>query len=154
MTLKLVVAAWVAVGCALVVAEFFLPQFILVFFGAGAILTGIAILLGLPLGSGIPFAFFAGISLLLLIAMRRSMRRIFRGLTPDVADEEPGFDDFVGHEAQVISGFESAPHVGRVEFRGTTWTATAPANLGKGDRVRIVGRDGQSLQVQKLQISS
>jgi membrane protein implicated in regulation of membrane protease activity len=153
MTLTIIAAAWVAAGCAFVVAEFFVPQFILIFFGAGAILTGIGVLLGLPLRSGIPFGFFAGSSFLLLLATRRTMRRIFRGLTPDVADTEPGFDDFIGHEAKVVSGFDSHPHVGRVEFRGTDWTATAPGSLRAGERVSIVGRDGQSLQVEKFSSS-
>lgn len=150
MTITTLVAIWLAVGVALIVAEFFLPYLILVFFGAGAIITGFLVWLGLPQHSGISLAVFAATSLVLLFGLRRVARRLFKGLTSDVADQEPGFEDFVGKEATVASGFGSEGNKGRVAFRGTDWNAEGVAELAVGNRVRIVGRNGQNLRVEKI----
>ena len=150
MTNTILVAIWLTVGVALFVAEFFLPYLILVFFGAGAIVTGLFVWLGLPQHSGIPLAVFAATSLVLLLGLRRVARRLFNGLTSDVADQEPGFEDFVGKEAIVAAGFGLEGNKGRVAFRGTDWNAEGASELAVGNRVRIVSRKGQNLSVEKI----
>lgn len=150
MTSTTIIAVWFTVGVALIVAEFFLPYLILIFFGAGAILTGVLLWIGLPQHSGIPIAAFAAISLGLLLGLRRWARRLFKGLTSDVADQEPGFEDFIGKEGAVTSGFGSEGNKGRVAFRGTDWNAEGSVGLMVGDRVRIIGRTGQNLKVEKV----
>jgi membrane protein implicated in regulation of membrane protease activity len=150
MEISTVVAIWIGVGVALILAEFVVPYLILVFFGVGAGLTGLLVWLGLPRHSGIPFAVFAAISIALLFGLRRVAKKLFKGLTSDVADTEPGFEEFVGREATVTSGFGTHGTKGRVAFRGTDWNAEGRPELVGGDRVRIVGRNGQNLRVEKL----
>ncbi len=150
MTHTVLVLLWIVAGILLIVAEMLLPNLILIFFGAGAAVTGVLLWAGVPMGFGMQFAAFSTISLLLLIALRRYAQRLFKGLTADVADREPGFEEFIGKEAIVSSGFGVRDENGRVSFRGTDWDARGSSALQIGERVRIVGRKGHFLTVEKV----
>ncbi len=139
---------WIMIGFALVIAEFFLTSFIVVFFGVAAIVVGVAIWLGLPADGGLAYIVFASVALLTLFALRARFREWFTG---DVT--EGGLDeDFVGHDARVASGFdETTPARGKVTYRGASWDArSTSAQLAPDSYVRIVGRDGTVLQVAPL----
>jgi membrane protein implicated in regulation of membrane protease activity len=136
---------WIMIGFVLVIAEFFLTSFIVVFFGVAAIVVGVAIWLGLPADGGAAYVLFAAVALLTLFGLRGRFREWFTG---DVA--EGGLDeDFIGHDARVESGFDAAtPARGRVAYRGASWDArSATAQLEANSYVRIVGRDGTVLHV-------
>ena len=49
---------WLALGLVLAVSEFFVPGFVIIFFGAGAILTGIVKLVFSGLGDGAALLIF------------------------------------------------------------------------------------------------
>ncbi|MBM4202778.1 MAG: NfeD family protein [Gammaproteobacteria bacterium] len=139
---------WIVIGFGVMIAELFLNSFVVVFFGAGAILTGLAIWLGLPTESGLHYLFFVIVSLALLFGLRSHFRRMLKG---DVADA--GVDeDFVGFEARVIDGFsEQDRGRGRIDFRGAAWQArSAEPTLTAGAVVRITSRDGIVLIVEKV----
>ena len=69
---------WIIAGFGLLIAELFLSSFVVVFFGAGAILTGVAIWLGLPTGSGLHYLFFVVVSLALLFGLRSHFQRMLQ----------------------------------------------------------------------------
>lgn len=148
MTTNSAAITWFIVGLLLVVVEFFAPQLILIFFGAAAIITGGLVLCGLPQQTGIPFAVFAGTSVILLVTLRKLAKRLFQGFTSDVTKTEPGFDDIVGCEAVVVSGFGTGLLRGRVSFRGAEWDAVSRHPLSHGNRVKILGRDGHNLRIE------
>jgi membrane protein implicated in regulation of membrane protease activity len=150
MDTKTLATIWLISGVALVIAEFFAPMFVLIFFGLSAIITGGLIMVGLPQHSGIPYATFAGVSLLLLFSLRRAAKRKFKGLKAEVVNITPGFEDIIGKEAVVASGFADSSHKGRVSFRGTEWDAVSDVSLKPGDRVVISSNEGHKLKVQKL----
>ncbi len=135
---------WIASGIVLIVAEFFVPAFILIFFGAAAVITGLCILTGTPDTLAGQLGLFAVLSLALLLGLRRAAKKVFKGLTADVADTEPGFEDFVGRDATVVS-FDVATGKGRVTFRGTDWAAESDVAVGPGEVVRIIARHGSVL---------
>jgi membrane-bound serine protease (ClpP class) len=56
-----------------------------------------------------------------------------------------GIEALVGSTAEVI---ESCDPRGRVRFRGEIWHAECPAGANVGDRVRITGAHGLTLDVQ------
>ncbi len=150
MTTSLAATLWIIAGLLLIVVEFFAPQLILFFFGLAALITGGLTLLGLPQHSGIPFGVFAGLSLLLLVTLRKLAKRLLQGLTTNERKSEPGFDDIVGSEAVVVSGFDGADLRGRVTFRGTEWSAIAREPLLRGARVKILARDSHNLEIRKI----
>lgn len=138
-----------AAGFVLIISEFFVPMFVLIFLGLAAMITGGALLIGLPQHSAIPYATFAATSVALLVLLRKTASRRFKGLEAEVVAANPGFDDIVGKEAVVISGFTEGNVQGRVSFRGTEWDAASDIPLLLGDRVKICAHEGHKLKVIK-----
>ena len=65
---------WLGVGFALIIAEVTMGNFILFFLGLAAALTGVAMWMGLPADSGIPYMLFAALALVLLVGVRSRMK--------------------------------------------------------------------------------
>ncbi len=138
---------WILLGFALVLIEFVAPTFVFLFIGVGAIITGLLVWLGLPGAYGLHYLAFAAISAALLFGLRRTARRWFVGWTGDRSSSAAGFDEFIGAEATVVSGFRGDDRRGRVLYRGAEWTAESDATLSPGQRVTIVDRAGANLKV-------
>jgi membrane protein implicated in regulation of membrane protease activity len=139
---------WVLVGVALIVTELLATGFIAVFFGVAAMITGIAIALGLPATGPWPWLLFSALSVGLLVVLRRQFSNWFRGRMVG-GDSQPGVDeDFIGRDAKVLSGFGPEDHNrGQVDYRGAAWSARASVPLGVGDLVVITARDNLTLIV-------
>lgn len=139
---------WIVIGFALMIAELFVPAFVMIFLGIAAVITGVAMLFGLPPDNGLPYILFSVVAIGSLVLFRQRLRERLgvRGATIDdgVADE-----DFIGRFGVVISGFDTAnANRGIVQFRGTQWNATSTAGpFAAEQRVVITGRDGALLQV-------
>lgn len=142
------VLIWIVVGLALILVEFFVSGFVVIFFGVAALVTGIALWAGMSAEYGIPFVVFAIVSVALLVLLRSRFKDLFTGRTLS-ADAD---DDFIGHEAVVDSGFdESSTGRGKVSYRGAAWDARADeGSIDKGSVVRIVARHGVVLEVEPI----
>lgn len=139
---------WLAAGVGLIVIELLVSGFIAVFFGAAAIVVGLLVWAGLPATGPLPYLVFSVTALGLLFGLRSRFRTWFTGrsISRDVDD------DFIGRTALVVEGFGDAAHAyGTVDYRGASWSARCPSGsaLAAGDRVRIVGRDGSTLDIEK-----
>lgn len=136
---------WIIVGLVLIVAELFLTSFVVVFLGIGALVTGILLWAGLPTAGGTPFVVFSGVSVGLLVFLRRKFQQWFRGASIAGGSD----DDIIGHEATIQSGFDTAsPTRGKVSYRGAGWDARSHSGpLAQGAFVRIVARQGLVLEV-------
>jgi membrane protein implicated in regulation of membrane protease activity len=114
---------WAVMGLLLILAEFIVPQFVIFFFGAGALINALLVALVPGLASRLPlqlvlWAFTSGISLALL---RKYASRWFRGDTRAVendADRDAGLTATVSAR---ITGAEP----GRITLHGTSWRAVA-----------------------------
>lgn len=139
---------WIVAGFALIVIEFFVTSFIVIFFGIAAVLVGTAIWLGLPADSAWPYLTFAFLSVVLLFALRSRFQEWFVG---NLADH-PGDDDFLGHEVQIESGFDEAtPGRGRVLYRGAGWNAKSDAvHLAVGSYAKIIDRQSALLNIEPV----
>ncbi|MEM7079681.1 MAG: NfeD family protein [Pseudomonadota bacterium] len=137
---------WLVIGFVLIVAEFFITSFIVIFFGIAAVLVGTAIWLGLPDDSAIPYLTFAALSVVLLFGLRSRFQDWFVGSLA----EHPGDDDFLGHEVQIESGFDDAsPGRGRVSYRGAGWNAKSDsAHLVAGSYATIIDRQSALLTIE------
>jgi membrane protein implicated in regulation of membrane protease activity len=135
---------WFILGLALFLLELVIPGFIIFFFGLGAWVTALICLIGHP-GINLQIIVFAITSVILLIALRRLIQKKFfynkETLSEDVEDE------FTGKEAVATIDFGGMKK-GKVEFKGTTWTAESTAEIKEGQRVMILEKDSFKLIVE------
>ena len=137
---------WAVIGLICIGAEFFVPGVVIVFFGAGALLTSLlsAIIPGLKGSMGLQILLWLVSSGLSLAFLRKYLSKVFRGKTLTDDGSEPS-----GKTAEVTERI--TPQVpGRVHFRGTTWKAASyNETFEPGDTVEILKEDGLTLIVTK-----
>ena len=139
---------WVIGGLLLVLSEFAVPGFVVCFFGAAAIAVGALTGLFPELPMGAKLLIFGVGGLLLMLAFRRFMPQAFRGKR-QLATDDPDEDELAGSRAVVAAAIDPE-RPGKVDFRGTLWTARAAAPLAVGTPVRVVRRDNLELVVEAL----
>ena len=141
---------WVALGLLLIGVELLVPSFTIFWFGLGAALTGLLLLLfpGLSLtGQLALFALFSAICTVLW----------FRVLKPRMADRSTAGmsrEAIVGELAIVIKATAGSQDKGRVRFTvpllgADEWPCICAAPLQAGDQVRVTGIEGHVLTVEK-----
>ena len=136
-------ALWLAVALALVLAEMLVPGFFLVFLGAGAVGTGVLVLI-LP---GVPIVLQAVVFAGLTAGAVAIGWRWYRGLATTAA--EPALNDraarLIGRRVLVCDAIVDVE--GRVIVGDGAWTAVGP-DAAVGASVRIVGAEGSVLRVE------
>jgi len=133
---------WLIGGVLLLIMEVIAPGFFLVFIGAAAIATGLFTVL-FNLGASAQLALF---TLYAVIAVLLG-RRFYANRTADSTD--PLLNDragrLVGRVVTVVEAVDD--HGGRVHVGDGDWSARGgPAAVG--ERVRIIGVDGNCLKVE------
>jgi membrane protein implicated in regulation of membrane protease activity len=135
---------WFIIGLVLFLLELVLPGFVIFFFGIGAWFTALLCLIADP-GLNLQAIVFAVTSILSLVALRKIIQKKFfyskDELSRDVEDE------FSGREAVAISDFGPGKN-GKVEFKGTQWTAESTSAVREGDRVTIKEKENFKLFVE------
>ena len=96
-----------------------IPGFFIFFFGLGAWVTALVCLIGNP-GTNLQIIIFAISSTLLLLVLRRIIQKKF--FYSKGTQSEDVEDEFTGKEALATIDFGGMKK-GKVEFKGTTWTA-------------------------------
>jgi membrane protein implicated in regulation of membrane protease activity len=138
-------ALWVIFGVGLLVFEILTPGgFFTVFFGISAFVVAVLVNFGV-LESG-PAQW------LTFVILGTAMILAFRPLLKKKLDGQPSskVDQIVGETAIALEAF-GADARGKVELRGTSWSALCqgPAGVRKGDRLRVIRMDGLNLVVEK-----
>ena len=133
---------WFLIGLGLLLLELVLPGLVILFFGAGAWVTALACVLhDFNLNWQILIFFVA--SLLGLVLLRKYLKRkFFDRKSGDIEDQ---LEEFTGRKGKVIEDFKDGR--GRIEFKGTQWSARSEAPLKKNQWVTIVGKDSLILDV-------
>ncbi len=137
---------WFIAGVILILAEFMVPGVFICFFGVGALLTGVVVWLLPDVTLTMALLLFSFLSVVFLVFCRRFMPRSFRGVVKvDHSDIEN--DDIAGAEAVVTEAIApDAP--GKVEFRGSQWTARADRAIAVGERAKIRSRKNLTLYLE------
>ena len=137
---------WMIAGIVLILAEFSVPGVFICFFGIGALLTGCAVWIFPQMPFALTILLFSVLSVLFLFSCRRFMPKSFRGTTKvDRSDIEE--DDVKGAEVVVTEAVApDAP--GKVEFRGSQWTARADREIAVGERAKIRERKNLTLYLE------
>ena len=134
---------WLAGGLVLMVAELATPSgFFIMFFGLGALTVGVLARLAVAESGWAQWLLFTLFSLGYVLLFRGQLTRRFQPPPPrDV-------DSFVGVLA-VPQGAIEPGAVGRVEVRGSSWSArnVAAVPISSGQRCTVVSVDGLLLSV-------
>jgi hypothetical protein len=136
---------WLVLGLLLVVAEMASAGgFYIIFFGIGAIVVGLLASFDVAGPLWMQLLWFSAISVGSLLIFRR---RLLKWLQTE--PQSPEVDALVG-EIGVASEDLAPGTVGRVELRGTPWSArnTTSAMLARGARIRVVRVDGLTVEVE------
>lgn len=136
---------WLVLGLALVGVEMLTPGgFFVIFFGAAAILVGVLAGLDAAGPAWLQWLLFSALSVLSLGLFRKPLMRRFR-----LGDAtSPRAEELVG-EACVVVEPPGEQGFGKVELRGTTWTARTAGTvpLTKGQRCKVERVDGLTLWI-------
>lgn len=138
---------WILVAFAFFVLEALTAGTLVVgFFGLGALAVGFLVLMGIGGPAWVQFLLFTVISLAALAVFRQPLVRRLRGET----DEPSDVDSLVGETGMALSDMSPAA-TGRVELRGTAWSArnTGTEPIGAGDRVVVAAVRGLTLDVRR-----
>jgi len=135
---------WILLGLVLSAIELATPGgFVIVFFGAGALMVGVLALAGIAAQPWLQWLLFPLLALLSLRLFRRpAMRRL------GIANPRNDVDTLVGEIAVAVEAIAPGAH-GRAELRGTTWSArnADPVPLAIGQRCRVVAVQGLMLDL-------
>lgn len=136
---------WLILGFALIAFEMLAPGTFLLWPGIAAVLTGM-VAYSTDWAWQVDAALFAVLTVLCAVAGRRLYGR-WQGVgNPAVLNRRA--QAFLGSE-HVLDAPMTAGR-GRLKLGDTTWRISGP-DLAAGDRVRIVGVDGITLQVEKIE---
>jgi len=134
---------WLAAGLVLVIAELATPSgFFIIFFGVGALTVGLLVGLQVISSLWLELALFSVLSVAYLLIFRDRLQHKFQMPPP------PNVDSLVGVMAVVQERLLPGV-VGRVELRGSMWSArnTSSVTLDAGQRARVAAVDGLTLAV-------
>ena len=136
---------WLVLGLLLVLAEMASAGgFYIIFFGIGALAVGLLSWFGVAGPGWVQLALFTVLSVATLLVFRGRMLQWLQ-----VDPQRPPVDALVGEIG--MASEEMAPGaVGRVEYRGSAWSArnASAVVLTRGARCRIVRVDGLMLFVE------
>ena len=135
---------WLVLGLALAVAELATAGgFYIIFFGIGALIVGGLSAFGLAGPVWMQLLLFSVLSVGGLALFRG---RLLRAVQPD--PQAPMVDALVGEIATATEDVR-AGSVGRVELRGTVWSARNETgiSLARGERCRVTRVDGLMLYI-------
>lgn len=134
---------WFLIGVTLLILELTTFSFVLIFFGLGAILVSVVLLLT-SLSFNIQLILFILFSILLLLFLRKWVKTLFQNTFSK--DPETLEEDFAGRKALVVEDI-NPPEAGKVELHGTYWNAEADVAIAKGSTVKIIRKDNLTLRV-------
>jgi inner membrane protein len=138
---------WIVVGIALVLAELVIPSFFIVWFGFGALLTGL-LALAFDLSLTAQLATWTLASLAMVGLWFRVFKQSFVKTRVGTADGEVIGE--IGLLVSAVAPFER----GKVRFQrpvlgSEEWVCLADAAIAVGERVKVVSVEGSFLKVSK-----
>lgn len=138
---------WFILGFIFFIFEFILPGFILFFFAVGAWVVALACLLfDIPIN--LQLIIFVSVSIVTILLLRKWLKGLVFGKKSSSEIE----DEIVGKTAKAES-FIGPGNDGRIEFKGTSWSARSEDIIQPGEIVSIVGNESILLIVKSLKIS-
>jgi membrane protein implicated in regulation of membrane protease activity len=135
---------WALLGLALLGLEVLTPGgFYVLFFGVGAVVVGALVALGYGGPTWAQWLLFSVISIVTLALFRQRVLRLVDDRRP-----APAIDTLHGEVALLLEDLAPGA-IGKVELRGTVWTAQNVDDrlLAHGQRARVSRVDGLTLKL-------
>jgi membrane protein implicated in regulation of membrane protease activity len=133
---------WFLIGLGLLLLELALPGLVILFFGTGAWVTALVCALA-DISLNVQILIFLVASLLGLVLLRKYLKnRFFNKKELEVIDQ---LEEFIGHQARAVEEFKDG--AGKVEFKGTHWTAKSEEPVSRGMWVTIIRKESLTLFV-------
>lgn len=139
---------WVVLGIALVIAELAVPAFFVIWFGLGALLVGLSLLLLPGLGVTAQVSLWILASLAMVVLWFRVFKRSDHKTRIGLSD-----GDTIG-EIGLVSKAAAPFERGKVRFQkpllgSEEWECVVDEPVAVGERVRVVAVEGSFLRVEK-----
>lgn len=131
---------WFLMGVTFLIAELFVPGFILIFFTAGCWIAGLIVWL-IDIELSIQILIFTVSSLILLFSLRKYSIKIFKGTTLDDLDDHYT-DSKIGKTA-IVTKTITPSMPGEIKFMGSFWRAISDINIEEGQSVLIVSQESE-----------
>ena len=144
------VVMWFVIGLVLALAEFILPGLVIIFFGAGAWMTALALLFGVIDSFNEQLMVFLVSSILSLVLFRKQGQRTFEGKVSGRLAPGESLEDVHGQRAVAITAIKPKALGGKVEYNGTPWPAESEVEIAPGTVVEIIRRTNLTLIVKPL----
>jgi membrane protein implicated in regulation of membrane protease activity len=133
---------WFLIGLGLLLLELILPGLVILFFGAGAWVTALVCAIT-NINLNIQILIFLVASLLGLVLLRKYLKNRFFSKKDEEAQDQ--LEEFIGKKARAVDAFIEGE--GKVEFKGTRWSARCSEPVAKAQWVIINSKDGLTLIV-------
>ena len=136
---------WLLIGIALLLVELLTPGgFWVLFFGIGALATGVLTWAGVAASETVQWMLFSLLSVSTLLTLRKPLLRRFSANPPPAGD----IDRLAGEMAVALSPI-GPNEIGKAELRGTSWSArnVGPMMVAAGQRCRVEHVDGLMLWI-------
>jgi membrane protein implicated in regulation of membrane protease activity len=134
---------WFLVGLILLLLELAVPGLVIFFFGVGAWIVALCLLL-FDMSLTAQLLVFGITSIIGLLLLRKILRKKF--FKEDDSNEGSLEEEFIGKiaiaETKLAAGIP-----GKVSFKGTQWNAIADVDIEKGAQVKVTGKDSITLKV-------
>ena len=136
---------WMTFGLILMIIELFIPGTFIIWFGLGAVATGI-ICAFVPLSVSGQIAAFTICSTISIFFGSFVYKRIF-GANKDVGQQDKiGAQKYIGQSFKVVEAIEDGK--GKIAVGDTVWLAKSSRDIAKGRRVKVVDVKGTILIVE------
>lgn len=137
---------WLVAGLLLMLLEFVVPGFVIIFFGIGAILVGLLLWLFPGMSEMTQIVLLPALSLACLAVFRRFF---VSSVSKTYGEKGTNFDDndCVGRVVKVVEAIEPGTD-GKVELNGVNWSASCSVPVPAGRNVRIISRAGLTFVVE------
>ncbi len=156
---------WLVLGILLIALEVVVPGAVIVFFGVGALISGLLTWLELLPGVGAQLWCWLGSSMVLVLLFRRKIAGWFPAL--ERYEPHPEMIESIGTEVPVLEDvypagraaeFGVEENCGRVRFQGAAWKASAPESRTRpiyaGETAKIIDRKNLLLIVETVEGSA
>lgn len=140
---------WFVAGLVMILLEFTQPGLVIVFFGAGAWVVSLLVYLDILETLRSQLLVFGGVSVGLLLGLRRWVKGKFYGHISAKQDLTRNLDEFTGKQVTVLQDVIPGKAGGQVEFKGTSWSAVSDQEIKKGETAVIAEMDGLTLVIKK-----
>ncbi|GLT23513.1 membrane protein [Zoogloea oryzae] len=142
---------WIVLGIALVVAELAVPAFFIIWFGLGALVVGLAVLV-LPISETAQVGLWVAASLAMVVLWFKVFKRGEYLQSRTRAGQSDG--DSIGEIGLMSKAAEPFAR-GRVRFQkpllgAEEWECMVDEPIAVGERVRVVAVEGSFLKVAKV----